>query len=124
MKFSWRASNASNHSSQVMCLSGGPSREVEAEHAHMAVVFAALDRSGRGVACFGPLADHIVIAGDEAATVALGVLVGLVDHLGVLDRLTLDDALLGFLVSHLYLLGSPARDPRVPCSGGWYSSHF
>src|SRR3954453_13456401 len=90
----------------------------------MAVVFAAFDRSGLRVACFGPLADHIVIAGDEAATVALGVLVGVVDHLRVLDRLRLDALLVFFLVSHLYLLGSPAGDAGLPCSRGWYSSHF
>src|SRR3954463_12013979 len=90
----------------------------------MAVMFTALHRSGLRVACFGPLADHVVIAGDEAATVALRVLVGVVDPLRVLDRLALDDLLLCFLVSHLYLLGSPAGDAGLPCSRGWYSSHF
>src|SRR4029078_3404788 len=42
---------------------GGTPGEVEAQDAHMAVVFAAFHRSGRRVARFGPLADHIVIAG-------------------------------------------------------------
>src|SRR4051794_29732548 len=64
-----------------------PARKVESEHTEMAPVLGVGDRGGGRTSRFGPLLDHVVGPGDEAASFALLVLVRGVDLLRVLYAL-------------------------------------
>src|SRR4051794_2539529 len=65
----------------------GVAAEVESQHAQVVAVLGALDGRRYAAALLGPLPDHLVAGGDQAAAGALRVLVGRGHVLRVLDRL-------------------------------------